>query len=85
MWEGDAQRMANASISHVRISEFDWALLEPRDGHYDWSLLDKSIDVLGAHGLKVILATPTAAPPSESNAAAEPTSLKDGPPPLLTF
>lgn len=56
--------MANASITHVRISEFDWALLEPSEGRYDWTLLDDSIDVLSSYGLKVILGTPTATPPA---------------------
>ena len=55
--------MALANITHVRLSEFDWALLEPRDGHYNWTLLDKSIDVLASHGIKTILGTPTATPP----------------------
>ncbi|PWN31696.1 uncharacterized protein FA14DRAFT_92243 [Meira miltonrushii] len=63
MWARDASRMANASITHVRISEFDWALLEPSEGNYDWSLLDDSIEVLAQYGLKVILGTPTCTPP----------------------
>jgi beta-galactosidase GanA len=63
VWESDAARMANSSITHVRISEFDWALLEPRRGEYDWSLLDESIDVLARYNLSVILGTPTATPP----------------------
>jgi len=63
MWKSDASRIAAANISHVRISEFDWAILEPRDGYFNWTLLDKSIEVLSSHGLKIILGTPTAAPP----------------------
>ncbi|EPQ32083.1 uncharacterized protein PFL1_00281 [Pseudozyma flocculosa PF-1] len=63
LWESDAERMANASLSYVRINEFDWAILEPEEGKYDFSTLDRSIEVLGSKGLKVILGTPTATPP----------------------
>lgn len=63
LWADDAARMANATLSYARISEFDWAILEPTDGNYDWSLLDRSIQVLHQQGVKVILGTPTATPP----------------------
>ena len=63
LWESDAEKMANASLSYVRINEFDWALLEPTEGNYDFSLLDRSIETLASKGLKVILGTPTATPP----------------------
>ncbi|SAM83076.1 related to beta-galactosidase [Ustilago bromivora] len=63
LWEDDAAKMANATLSYARISEFDWAILEPTDGNYDWSLLDRSIEALHSQGVKVILGTPTATPP----------------------
>ncbi|EST04808.1 Glycoside hydrolase, family 42, N-terminal [Kalmanozyma brasiliensis GHG001] len=63
LWADDAARMANATLSYARISEFDWAILEPTDGTYDWSTLDQSIDALYKQGVKVILGTPTATPP----------------------
>ncbi|SPO46269.1 related to beta-galactosidase [Moesziomyces antarcticus] len=63
LWEDDAAKMANATLSYARISEFDWAILEPTDGTYDWSLLDNSIEALHKQGVKVILGTPTATPP----------------------
>ncbi|PWY97745.1 hypothetical protein BCV70DRAFT_44809 [Testicularia cyperi] len=63
LWEDDAARMANATLSYARISEFDWAILEPTDGNYDWSVLDRSIEAIGKQGVKVILGTPTATPP----------------------
>ncbi|CEH12547.1 beta-galactosidase [Ceraceosorus bombacis] len=64
LWQADAQLMLRSNITHVRISEFDWAMLEPSEGVYDWTLLDASLHVLHAHGLKVILGTPTATPPA---------------------
>ncbi len=63
MWADDAARMAALGISHVRIGEFAWALMEPDPGHYDWAWLDLAIDTLAAAGLKIVLGTPTATPP----------------------
>lgn len=62
-WAEDAAAMAALGLSWVRIGEFAWAHIEPREGDYHWDWLDRAIDTLGAAGLKVILGTPTAAPP----------------------
>lgn len=63
LWESDAQRMADLGLSWVRIGEFAWSRMEPSPGQYDWAWLDRAIAVLGGHGLKVVLGTPTATPP----------------------
>lgn len=62
-WPQDAQLMRQAGISLVRIAEFAWALMEPQEGQFSWDWLDRSIEVLAAEDLKVILGTPTASPP----------------------
>ena len=62
-WESDARRMADSGLTHVRIAEFAWSRMEPRRGQFDWDWLDRAIGLLAAAGLKVILGTPTAAPP----------------------
>ena len=62
-WDMDAQRMKECGVNVVRMGEFGWALMEPREGHYDFSLFDRAIETLGRHGIKTILGTPTAAPP----------------------
>jgi len=62
-WESDARRMAELGISRVRIGEFAWSRMEPEAGRYEWAWLDRAIEVLATHGLKVILGTPTATPP----------------------
>ncbi|CAO1619339.1 unnamed protein product [Jaminaea pallidilutea] len=62
-WEEDAAKMRNASISYVRIGEFDWALFEPQDGVYNWTILDRAFDLLHRHDIKVILGTPAETPP----------------------
>jgi beta-galactosidase len=63
-WEQDAGLMAEAGITVVRVAEFAWALLEPSPGTFELEWLDEVIGVLAAHGLSVVLGTPTAAPPA---------------------
>ena len=62
-WEQDARRMAECGVNTVRLGEFGWAVIEPREGHYDFSLFDGAIEALGRHGIKTIFGTPTATPP----------------------
>lgn len=62
-WEEDAGRMQECGVNTVRLGEFAWALMEPREGHYDFSLFDRAIETLGRHGIKTIFGTPTATPP----------------------
>ncbi|PYI36167.1 hypothetical protein BP00DRAFT_474855 [Aspergillus indologenus CBS 114.80] len=63
MWEHDIAQMSDANISFVRINEFDWAILEPAEGQYNFTLLDKTLNLLQRYHLKAIIGTPTAAPP----------------------
>lgn len=62
-WVEDARMMREAGLTHVRIGEFAWAKMEPRQGVFDWAWLDTAIDVLHSAGLEVTLGTPTATPP----------------------
>ena len=62
-WSEDARRMREAGITHVRIGEFAWSRYEPRRDAFDWKWLDRAIETLGRAGLKVVLGTPTCAPP----------------------
>ena len=62
-WVDDAQHMQRIGIEYVRIGEFSWSTIEPTPGELHWEWLDESLDILHAHGLKVILGTPTATPP----------------------
>ena len=59
-WAEDATRMVALGLTHVRVGEFAWSLLEPTDRHYDFDWLERAIDTLHAAGLKVVLGTPTA-------------------------
>jgi beta-galactosidase len=62
-WERDVDMMQSAGINVVRLAEFSWGLCEPEDGKFDFGWLKRVMDLLGKTGIKVVLATPTAAPP----------------------
>ncbi len=62
-WERDIELMQNAGVNVVRMGEFTWGLCEPEEGKYDFDWLKRAMDLLGKAGIKVVLATPTAAPP----------------------
>lgn len=63
-WETDARLMAEAGFDIVRLAEFAWVNLEPREGKYDFAWLDEAVATLERHGLSVILCTQTATMPA---------------------
>ena len=62
-WVQDAQLMQTAGFNVVRLGEFSWGLCEPEDGKFNFDWLKRVMDILGEHGIQVVLGTPTAAPP----------------------
>ena len=62
-WEEDARLMAAAGMNVVRMGEYSWGLCEANEGQFDFAWLRRAMDILGRHGLKIVLGTPTAAPP----------------------
>lgn len=64
LWEDDFRRMREMNISVIRMAEFAWAMLEPKEGVYDFSFFTRVMDLAHQYGLKVILGTPTATPPA---------------------
>jgi beta-galactosidase len=63
LWETDARLMREAGVDLVTVGVFAWARLEPRPGEYDLGWLDRVLDLLHDHGIRVDLATATASPP----------------------
>ncbi|WP_170763928.1 beta-galactosidase [Ruegeria lacuscaerulensis] len=63
LWRDDARRMVEMGLDWVRIAEFTWGLIEPERGQFNWGWLDEVISILGEAGLRVMMSTPTAAPP----------------------
>lgn len=62
-WVRDAERIADAGFNVVRLGEFAWHIFEPKEGHFDFDLFDRAIEILGEHGINTIMCTPTAIPP----------------------
>jgi hypothetical protein len=62
-WKEDIELMVAAGMNIVRMGEFTWGLCEPREGEFDFSWLKRIMDLMANEGIKVVLATPTAAPP----------------------
>ncbi|MFN8669901.1 MAG: beta-galactosidase [Gemmatimonadaceae bacterium] len=63
-WERDMQGMKRLGFDFTHMAEFSWTYLEPDEGRFDFSWLDSAIALADKAGLRVILGTPSAAPPS---------------------
>ncbi len=63
-WEKDAQLMEEIGLNVVRMAEFSWAKMEPRLGEFNFEWLDRALDILGEHGVRAVLGTPTPTPPA---------------------
>lgn len=64
VWDDDVACMREAGVNLVSVGIFAWALLEPREGEFDFAWLDDLLDLLHANGIAVDLGTPTASPPA---------------------
>ncbi|MDF6046368.1 beta-galactosidase [Streptomyces sp. JH14] len=63
VWEDDVRLMKEAGVNSVTLGVFSWAKIEPRPGAREFGWLDRLMELLHAHGIGVVLATPTASPP----------------------
>lgn len=63
-WDKDADLMRDMGIQMVRMAEFSWHKLQPREDVFDFGWLDEAIELLGRKGIYTIVGTPTAAPPA---------------------
>lgn len=63
-WQRDFNGMAKLGFDFTHMAEFSWTYLEPEEGRFDFEWLDHAIDLADKAGLRVILGTPSAAPPS---------------------
>jgi beta-galactosidase len=59
----DIRRIAECGFNFVRMGEGAWSYWEPQEGQFQFDLFDRVIDLCRAHGIKVILGTPTYAGP----------------------
>ncbi|MCD8151477.1 MAG: beta-galactosidase, partial [Clostridiales bacterium] len=63
LWRDDLQRMKANGIFTIRIAEFAWSVIEPREGEFTYGFFDAFLDVAEEEGMQVIWGTPTATPP----------------------
>ncbi len=63
-WTGDLDNMKAAGLGLVRLLEFAWSRLEPREGEHDFAWLDRFLALVRERGMQAILGTPTATPPA---------------------
>lgn len=59
----DPEMMAAAGWNMVRMAEFAWDLIEPRQGEFHFELFDDVIQRMGEKGIMTLMCTPTATPP----------------------
>jgi beta-galactosidase len=64
VWKEDMRLFKAAHIDIVTINVFSWAKLQPNEGTYDFSHLEKILRLTKENGLYVCLATSTAAHPA---------------------
>ena len=63
VWREEVRLMQEGGVSLVSLGVFSWAFLEPRPGQFEFSWLDRVMDLLHEHGVSINLATATASPP----------------------
>lgn len=64
LWKDDIKRMKSVGIETIRIGEFAWSKVEPREGKFSYKFFDEFLEIVGKTDMKVIFGTPTATPPA---------------------
>ncbi|MDY2996054.1 MAG: beta-galactosidase [Faecalimonas sp.] len=64
IWADDMRLLKEANIDIVTLNVFSWAALQPSEETYDFSKLDKIMEMVRDNGLQVCLATSTGAHPA---------------------
>ena len=64
IWSEDMRLFKLAGIDTVTLNVFSWAELQPSENEYNFSKLDKIINLACENNMKIILATSTAAHPA---------------------
>ena len=62
--EKDMEMMEKAGMNVIRIAESTWSTLEPQEGVYDFTHIDRMLNAAACHHISVIVGTPTYAVPT---------------------
>lgn len=60
----DLSMMKKANMNVIRVAESTWSTLEPREGEFDFSVIDRILEKAAAYDMQVIVGTPTYAIPA---------------------
>ena len=64
VWQEDMRLLKAAHIDTLTLNVFSWAALQPSEEEYDFSKLDKIMELVRENGFQVCLATSTGAHPA---------------------
>ncbi len=59
----DIVRCKDLGINTLRVGEFAWCKMEPKEGQFEFGWLKNIVDKLYANGIYTVMCTPTATPP----------------------
>lgn len=62
-WQRDLSNMRDAGINLLRLFDFAWSAIEPREGDYQLGWVHRCLDMAHREGFSVVFCTPTASPP----------------------
>ncbi len=62
--DDDIRLMIDAGLNAVRVAEFAWSSMEPREGQIELGWLRRVVDKLGEAGIATIMCTPSCTPPA---------------------
>jgi len=63
-WERDIKKISEMGFEFVHIAEFAWFKMEPVEGKYEFSWLDKVVGLCEKYHLKIVMCTPSATTPT---------------------
>lgn len=64
IWQEDMRLLPKAGVDIVTLNVFSWAALQPAEDTYDFEKLDRIMEMVTEHGMKICMATSTGAHPA---------------------
>ena len=61
--EKDIARCKQTGVNCLRIGEFAWGKMEPKEGEYDFAWILRAVEKLYENGIVTVMCTPTCTPP----------------------
>lgn len=77
-WERDIKKISDMGYEFVHLAEFAWFKMEPEEGRYDFTWLDKVVSLCVKYKLKVLMCTPSATTPAWMRTNYPETFIMDG-------